>query len=205
MKILAFIIITANLALCSSYPSFSKVEISKINNKISTNRVMDYLETVEGFKDLPKEKQLIRVNSYLNQLLPQYDSQEDTTVDYWKTPKEFLISGFGDCEDYAIIKYYTLVKLGFDENRLYLTVVKDKFSQNLHMVLSYFNPSDNSVLILDNLSFRVLNIEKRDDFVYKKFINKNGVFILNKKNELIKKNKKYPKMQDLLKRVNKEN
>jgi hypothetical protein len=73
------------------------------------------------------------------------------------------------------------------------------------MVLSYFNPLDNSVLILDNLSFRVLNIERRDDFVYKKFINKNGVFILNKKNELIKKSKKHPKMQDLLKRIKKGN
>jgi predicted transglutaminase-like cysteine proteinase len=188
-----------------SYPNFSDDELRKIENKISKNRINDYIQNVKNFKNLPKEKQLIKVNSYLNQLLPQYDSQEDTTVDYWKTPKEFLISGFGDCEDYAIIKYYTLVKLGFDENRLYLTVVKDKFSQNLHMVLSYFNPLDNSVLILDNLSFRVLNIERRDDFVYKKFINKNGVFILNKKNELIKKSKKHPKMQDLLKRIKKGN
>jgi predicted transglutaminase-like cysteine proteinase len=46
--------------------------------------------------------------------------------DYWSTPREFLISGRGDCEDYAIIKYFTLIKLGFDERKLFLTSVKEK-------------------------------------------------------------------------------
>lgn len=189
----------------SKYPHFSSAELKKIDNKISKNRISDYIKTIKNFENLPKEKQLIKVNSYLNQLLPQYDSQEDVSVDYWKTPKEFLTSGFGDCEDYAIIKYFTLVKLGFNENSLYLTVVKDKFSQNFHMVLSYFNQSENSVLILDNLSFRILSIEKRDDLTYKKFINKNGIFILNKEKKLIKQSKKHKKMQDLLMRIKKEN
>ena len=189
----------------SYYPYFSKDEILKINNNISKNRVNNYIQTIKSFEKFPKQKQLIKVNSYLNQLLPQYDSPVDVNIDYWKTPKEFLKSGYGDCEDYAIIKYFTLIKLGFNPKRLYLTVVQDQFSKNLHMVLSYFTPEEDTALILDNLSFRVLKMKKRDDYIYKKFINEEGVFILNKKNKLLKKSLKHPKMQDLIQRVKKEN
>jgi amino acid transporter len=42
--------------------------------------------------------------------------------DYWMTPKEFFIKGFGDCEDYAIAKYFTLLELGVKKESLYLAV-----------------------------------------------------------------------------------
>ena len=33
-----------------------------------------------------------------------------STIDYWATPKSFT-SCHGDCEDYAIAKYFPLLKL----------------------------------------------------------------------------------------------
>ena len=80
------------------------------------------------------------VNNYFNKLSFRSDIKNWKTKDYWATPFEFLTSGAGDCEDYAIAKYYTLRKLGIPENKLRITYVKylkkrSKFEQ-AHMVLT---------------------------------------------------------------------
>jgi len=110
----------------------------------------------------------------------------DNKQDYWATPKEFLTCGFGDCEDYAIIKYYSLLKLGFDEKKLFITTVLEKYKGGLHMVLSYFKNENESPLILDNLSFKILDLKTRTDLEAQKFINSTGVYKLSKENRLIK-------------------
>ena len=38
--------------------------------------------------------------------------------DYWATPIEFMGTGAGDCEDYAIAKYFSLINLGIPEDKL---------------------------------------------------------------------------------------
>lgn len=153
---------------------------------------------------LPKKKQLVKVNFYLNQLLPQYDDIMQKQEDYWATPKEFLIAGFGDCEDYVIIKYFTLIKLGFDKNKLFLTTVHEKYIGGYHMVLSYFDKEGESPLILDNLSFRILKLEIRKDLEADTFINASGVYKIDKNNKLYKVQNYSPKFEELLTRVKKE-
>lgn len=124
--------------------------------------------------------------------------------DYWATPKEFLITGYGDCEDYVIIKYFTLIKLGFDRDRLFLTTVHEKYIGGYHMVLSYFDEEGRSPLILDNLSFRILRLETREDLVADTFIHYTGVYKINEHNKLVKVQRYSPKFQELLRKVKKE-
>lgn len=121
--------------------------------------------------------------------------------DYWATPKEFLITGFGDCEDYVIIKYFTLLKLGFDKNKLFFTTVKEKYIGSYHMVLSYFKKKGKSPLILDNLSFRILPLQARKDLEVDTFINENGVYKIDKNNKLLKIKNHSSKFQELLRKV----
>ena len=116
------------------------------------------------------------INFYLNQLLPQYDDIINKQEDHWATPKEFLITGYGDCEDYVIIKYFSLIKLGFDENKLFITVVKETYYGGYHMVLTYFETNDKSPLVLDNLSFKILDLKTRKDIQAETFINSTGVY-----------------------------
>lgn len=160
--------------------------IEKKQGHIAKNRIKDYLETISSLKDAPPKKQLLVINAYLNRLLPQYDVVMDNKQDYWATPKEFLTCGFGDCEDYAIIKYYSLLKLGFDKKKLFVTTVREKFKGNFHMVLSYFRDDNASPLILDNLSFKILDLKTRTDLEAQKFINTTGVYKLSKDYKLIK-------------------
>ena len=133
------------------------------NNIISKNRIVDYQNSLLIFKTLDKDKQLNKVNFYLNRLLPQYDDVINNKLDNWATPKEFLTVGYGDCEDYVIIKYFTLLKLGFDKNKLFLTAVNEKYTGGYHMVLTYFKEKNKSPLVLDNLSFRILDLKTRTD------------------------------------------
>lgn len=188
------------------YPSFSNKELKSIKKNKGTipfNRINHYNEKLKSIKKYSKSKQLLKTNLYLNSLLPQYDVITKSQEDYWSTPKEFLIGGFGDCEDYVIIKYYSLIKLGFDEKKLFLTIVKDKFSNSAHMVLSYFDKKGKAPLILDNLSFRILNLQKRSDLLVDIFINSRGIFRIDKNFKLKKIANKHSHYEDLLFRVSK--
>ena len=207
MKLFIYFLFTAILS-ADSYPHFSKkdfIYIKKSAGNIAKNRAQDYQKTIRSYKDHTKKKQLLEVNFYLNQLLPQYDDVIRKKEDYWATPKEFLITGYGDCEDYVIIKYFSLLKLGFDKDKLFFTSVNEKFTGSYHMVLSYFKDEGKSPLILDNLSFKILSLDKREDLKEDLFINESGVYKLEKNNTLKKVYNSSSEFDGLMKKIRKEN
>lgn len=67
--------------------------------------------------------------------------------DYWASPVEFFVKN-GDCEDYAISKYFSLRALGVDADSMRVIVLLDQNLKVPHAVLAVETPSD--VLILDN-------------------------------------------------------
>ena len=52
-------------------------------------------------------------------------------MDYWETPAEFFQKS-GDCEDFAIAKYFALRDLGFPASQMRIVVLKDTL-RNLAM------------------------------------------------------------------------
>ena len=206
MKILLFLLIFLTI-YASSYPTFTSSElqnIEKYSGFIAKNRVIDYTNTIQSYKKYSKNEQLTKVNYYLNKIIPKKNRSFIDRQDHWTTPKEFLTSGFADCEDYAIIKYFTLLKLGFEEEKLFMTVAYDKYSKQHHMVLSYFKNEGTPPLILDNLSFRVLNLQKRKDLEVNMFVNSSGVYAFDENEKLIKVASGAKKFNELLQRINKE-
>lgn len=189
------------------YPHFTSQELQNLDrsDRIAKNRILDYEKQVKICSSLPRKKQLQKINFYLNTLLPQYDAVINKKEDNWATPKEFLRVGYGDCEDYVIIKYYTLIHLGFDEKKLFITVVKEKFYGGYHMVLSYFKYKGKSPLVLDNLSFKILPMSKRSDLEAQYYINSTGVYKLLENNQLHKVADKYKAFEELQKKVSKNN
>ena len=200
-----FLFITTLLA--DSYPYFSKKDffhIEKNDGKIAKNRVVDYQKTILKYKELSKNKQLLKLNQYLNQLLPEHDEITQQKENHWATPKEFLIKGYGDCEDYVIIKYFSLIKLGFEKEKLFFTTVYEKYKNEYHMVLSYFDKQDVSPLILDNLSFKILRLKNRRDLKADLFINHSGIYKMYKENKLKKIQNYSIEFDNLIKRIKKE-
>jgi len=206
LKVILFFLLTFSL-YATNYPSFSQAELKNIEKQIGLNvkkRIENYTCTIDSYKTLSKEKQLIQVNKYINTLLPKDKSYYVDKKNYWTTPKEFLTSGLVDCEDYAIIKYYTLLKLGFKEENLFLTTSYDTITKQSHMVLSYIQDNNHQPLILDNLSNYVLKLNKRKDIRVNMFINSSGVYKLDPEHELIKVAKGVKQFKELRSRIAKE-
>jgi len=197
------LLLLSSTLFCSEYPYFSEKELIDIKQKdpISMHRIVDYEKSVASLEHKSMTWQLNRVNSYLNQLLPQYDQVIYNQEDLWSTPKEFLRVGYGDCEDYAIIKYYTLIRLGFDKDKLYITRVTEKYKGGAHMVLTYFQKEGEAPLVLDNLSFKILTTKQRVDLDILYFINDTGVYTMSKTFKLTKVAKEHPKFEELQKKI----
>ena len=73
------------------------------------------------------------------------------------------MSRSGDCEDYAIAKYFALRALGFDRDALRIVVLKDRIRGIGHAVLAVYLADD--ILILDNLSDRIFSHLKYKHYV----------------------------------------
>jgi len=72
------------------------------------------------------------------------------------------------------------------------------------MVLSYFESKEKPPLILDNLSYKVLDLSKRVDLEPKIFINEEGSYKLDAHNNLSRVGDVPPKFKELLLRVAQE-
>lgn len=72
-----------------------------------------------------EELELLRmVNGYFNQWRPQSDRNSWDSPEYWASPKEFIRKRGGDCEDYAIAKYFALRFFGLPADRMRIVVVR---------------------------------------------------------------------------------
>jgi predicted transglutaminase-like cysteine proteinase len=100
-----------------------------------------------SIKELPAKEQIKRVNSYHNKQRYVEDMPNWGVSDYWATLVEFLKRN-GDCEDYAIAKYISLKKLGFDVDNLRIVVLHDQNLRLMHSVLAVYE--DDKIYILDN-------------------------------------------------------
>lgn len=99
-------------------------------------------------------QQLVAVNKWGNAHPYIEDNINWGMEDYWETPREFVdISG--DCEDYAISKYYLLRAAGFSADDLRIIILEDlNLGGIIHAVLGVYV---NDVLyILDNQSREVM-------------------------------------------------
>jgi predicted transglutaminase-like cysteine proteinase len=168
-----FLVFTILLSINSFAYEFKLNEKDKqiINNSNQKSfilkRLEKYQEVKKEVKKLGIDKKLAQINFFINGTLGEFDNMSIGMDDYWMTPKEFFIKGHGDCEDYAIAKYFTLIELGVKKEHLYFAVVGIKGSATAHMVLFYVKDKKSSPLVLDNLSFRVLPLSKRTDLTPK--------------------------------------
>jgi predicted transglutaminase-like cysteine proteinase len=113
-----------------------------------------------------EEAQLAAVNTFFNRrIVFRDDAQVWGQVDHWTSPLELLDKGEGDCEDYAIAKYFSLLALGVPVQRLRLVYVRAQIGGEsvAHMVLAVYAQPDAEPLILDNLVGSVRPASRRPD------------------------------------------
>ncbi len=115
----------------------------------------------ERLQNLSKMEQLREVNKFWNQWPYRLDQTVYKKPDYWAIPKQFQKTS-GDCEDYAIAKYFTLKELGFNPDDMRLIIVIEKIRNIAHAILGVY--MDGDVYILDNLSNAVLSHTKLGNY-----------------------------------------
>jgi predicted transglutaminase-like cysteine proteinase len=102
--------------------------------------------------------------------------------DYWATPLEFLMTGAGDCEDFAIAKYFTLKELGIEESKMRITYVKALRINKVHMVLSFFASPKSVPDVLDNLNPDIMPASQRSDLLPVYSFNGTGLWVAKARN-----------------------
>ena len=129
------------------------------------------LTTLTGQDD---EARLLAVNRFFNSRIAFTSDMEVWGVeDYWASPLEMLGKGRGDCEDYVIGKYFSLLAAGMAPARLRLVYVRATLatadhqgvSVLAHMVLAYSAAPGDDPLILDNLIGEIRPASRRPDLL----------------------------------------
>jgi predicted transglutaminase-like cysteine proteinase len=116
-------------------------------------------------------ERLVSVNDFFNRRIAFADDRDAWgVVDHWASPLESLALGRGDCEDYAIAKYFTLAAMGVPVSRLRLVYVRAQVggpsgAVQPHMVLAYYASPEADPLVLDNLVGEVRSASQRPDLV----------------------------------------
>ncbi|MGI2040138.1 transglutaminase-like cysteine peptidase [Shewanella frigidimarina] len=124
----------------------------------------DWRDTISEGSTLSDMDRLHLANQFANRRI-RFVSDNDhwQKSDYWATPLESLGSKGGDCEDFAIFKYFTLKAMGVDESKMRLMYVRALLINEPHMVLIYFEDPKAMPLVLDNLKTQILPASQRRD------------------------------------------
>ncbi|MBE0482640.1 MAG: transglutaminase-like cysteine peptidase [Bacterioplanes sp.] len=164
--------------------------IVRANNEYGAEaaaRVLAWQQVLQEARGLSEMEQLQVVNQFFNDQIPfRSDISHWQQDDYWATPFESLVTHGGDCEDYVIAKYYSLLALGVDVNKLRITYVKAVRLNEAHMVLTYFPTPDAIPLVLDNLIDPIASASQRPDLVPVYSFNAQGMWLERMKGEGIR-------------------
>ena len=93
---------------------------------------------------------MVKVNLWVNQSIkPMTDMEHWGVVERWSYPSD----GYGDCEDYVLLKRRMLMRAGWPREALLITVVRDKHDEG-HAVLTV--KTNRGEFVLDNQIDRIL-------------------------------------------------
>lgn len=151
-------------------------------------------------------ERLQMVNRFFNQQV-RYVEDIDLwdEVDYWATPVQSLIKGAGDCEDYAVAKYFSLRRMGIPSDKLRITYVKALRQNRAHMVLTYYSSPQAQPLILDSLMDAIKPASQRTDLLPVYAFNGEGLWLTGAAgNKKVGDTKRLSRWQDLLKKMQAE-
>ncbi|MBQ4834149.1 transglutaminase-like cysteine peptidase [Pseudoalteromonas sp. MMG010] len=168
--------------------------LKKINQQYSSDsvkRTKGWLAFLKKSELSSEWQKLHLVNDFFNKNITY---RSDLTLwkknDYWATPIETLAQGAGDCEDYAIAKYFSLLALGVAPVKLRLMYVRQLEINEPHMVLIYFSEPNTVPYVLDNYKTALLPANKRKDLKPIYSFNAQGLWLAKAKGLGVKINTK---------------
>jgi predicted transglutaminase-like cysteine proteinase len=202
------------LALLFSSSNALEIDIGQLERTAVTrfgpraaSVVADWLRLMQQHAGAAEGDKLTLVNRFWNQRVRE---AEDLAVwgqvDYWATPLESLARGAGDCEDFVIGKYFSLIRMGVDGAKLRFIYVRAKLNDGApngiaHMVLGYYATPSAVPLVLDSLNKEILPANRRPDLTPVFSFNAEGVYVAGAATTPVDRVSRW---QDLLARMQQE-
>ncbi|QYK04888.1 transglutaminase-like cysteine peptidase [Shewanella zhangzhouensis] len=163
---------TAILGTCLFAQSSTQLDRSKIVSTLESKygpragkRANAWFQVVDSAQGLSEMEKLTKVNTFFNLFTFVDDIKLWGDSNYWATPMEFIGVAGGDCEDFSIAKYFTLLQLGIPDEKLRITMVKATSVNQYHMVLAYYETPGSVPLVLDNLDKAIKPATARRDLL----------------------------------------
>lgn len=169
--------VAANLGLHLGLTEKTLSSVEKKYGSSARKRLEDWRDLMESNRNKAEKEKLQQVNQFFNQVPFVSDMDHWGVEDYWATPVEMLATNGGDCEDFSIAKYFTLVEMGVPVNRLKITYVKALSLNQAHMVLTYYPTPGSIPLVLDNLIPEIKSASERRDLVPVYSFNGEGLWL----------------------------
>jgi predicted transglutaminase-like cysteine proteinase len=130
----------------------------------------DWQKLLAESRSAADKDKLKKINDFFNRRVAFDDDMAIWNQgDYWATPLETIGQGRADCEDFSIIKYYSLKDAGIPIAKLRLIYVKARLNGpagpylQAHMVLAYYPTPNAEPLLLDNLVPEIRSASQRPD------------------------------------------
>lgn len=168
-------------------------------------------QLIRSSQDSQISQKLRAINMFFNQRIQFNDDQRIwKQSDYWATPLETMGRRQGDCEDFSIAKYVSLLLAGVPVEQLRMVYVKARVgsaSKNItraHMVLAYYPTLNADPLILDNLNPQILPASQRRDLLPVFSFNSAGLWIQGQNKPVGTAKKRLSRWRDLLHRMQAE-
>lgn len=109
---------------------------------------------------------LAQINDYWNYRIKETSDMVSVgLIDYWKTPLETFMDLQGDCEDYAMAKYCSLVREGYANISMLTTVLTRPNGVKEAHVVTVANG-----WVLDNVNKNIVKLSNRFDLERPTFI-----------------------------------
>ena len=156
--------------------------VRKVYGDRAGRRVETWRREMSQYASLPERQKLTKVNNFFNQLNFVDDINLWGKNDYWATPLEFLGSNAGDCEDFTIAKYFSLLELGVSDKKLRLVYVKAIELNQFHMVLAYYSTPSAEPILLDNINPEIKRASTRRDLLPIYSFNGKNLWLMKSKN-----------------------
>jgi len=213
MRFFCACILMVTTWLCLASPNYNLM-LQLAEQRYDTNAI----KTVSAWQHLigslqrsKSSEKLHTINTFFNQRIQFNDDLRVwNKKDYWATPLETMGRRQGDCEDFSIAKYISLLMAGVPSDQLRMVYVKARIgspSKNItqaHMVVAFYPSPNADPLILDNLNPQILHASQRRDLLPVFSFNSAGLWVQGQSKPLGSAQKRLSRWRDLLTRIQAE-
>lgn len=197
------------LTVCATEPFARLRQIAAEQfGQATAGRIHFWTNLVTKYDNAETIEKLHAANQFFNvQIRFTTDQVAWGEEDFWATPLESLHKQQGDCEDFSLAKYISLLLMGINEEQLRLVYVQAQVGPDpkkdiqAHMVVAYYPSPGAEPLILDNLISEIRLASQRTDLVPVFSFDAKNMWVQGQANSYANSQSRLSKWQDALSRI----